>query len=212
MENANNKINLIGTVTTEPEFSHEVLGEGFYKFYIKCSRKSTSVDTLPVLVSDRFPCFKDIKTGSFVEITGDIRSYNKHTEEKNKLILTVFARSISVVEDVENAVDYCEYNNNATLEGYICKPPVYRTTPNGRDIADVMIAVNRPYSKSDYIPCIAWGRNARFVGGLEVGDKIAVTGRFQSREYEKKIGNEVETRTAYELSVAKIGIIAESEE
>lgn len=212
MEIANNKINLVGTVTSEPEFSHEIIGEGFYSFYIKCSRKSSNVDTIPVLVSDRFPCFKDIKAGAFAEITGQIRSYNKHTEVKNKLILSVFAQSVSIVEDIESATESCEYNNNAELDGYICKLPIYRTTPQGREIADFILAVNRPYGKSDYIPCIAWGRNARFVGNLNVGDKIAVAGRFQSREYEKKIGDAAETRTAYELSTAKIALVAGSEE
>ena len=204
MENAinNNNIILTGTVEKEPEYSHEVFGEGYYVFMLNCSRKSGNKDILPVMISDRLVDIKEIKAGQFVSAAGQVRSYNKHIDNiKSRIILSVFAREIEFLtqDDTEKYVDLVK------IDGYVCKPPTYRKTPLGREITDIFIAVNRLYGKSDYIPCIAWGRNARFAANLELGEHIQIQGRFQSREYTKKISDsEVETRTAYEVSVSKI--------
>lgn len=209
MENA---INLVGVVEREPEYSHEVFGEGYYIFMIKCSRTSGNKDVLPVMISDRLTDINEIKVGQVVTVSGQIRSFNKHTDNmKSKLILSVFTKEFEVLtQDPEELPE--DNTNMVILDAYICKPPIYRCTPKGREIADILVAVNRPYGKTDYIPCIAWGRNARFVGGLETGEHIQIQGRFQSREYSKKISdNEVETRTAYEVSVSKIDYIEEGE-
>lgn len=208
MENAinNNNITLIGVVEKEAEYSHEVFGEGYYIFMIKCSRTSGNEDVLPVMISDRLTDIKEIKVGQAVAVLGQIRSFNKHTDNmKSKLILTVFAREFEVLTQVSEEFNTNINTNIVVLDAYICKPPIYRCTPKGREIADILVAVNRPYGKSDYIPCIAWGRNARFAGGLEAGEHIQIQGRFQSREYTKKISdNEIETRVAYEVSVSRI--------
>jgi len=215
MENAinNNNITLIGVVEKEAEYSHEVFGEGYYIFMIKCLRTSGNEDVLPVMISDRLTDIREIKVGQAVAVLGQIRSFNKHTDNmKSKLILTVFAREFEVLTQDSEELPFEDNTNMVTLDAYICKPPIYRCTPKGREIADILVAVNRPYGKSDYIPCIAWGRNARFVGGLETGEHIQIQGRFQSREYSKKISdNEVETRTAYEVSVSKIDYVEEGE-
>lgn len=215
MENAinNNNITLTGVVEREPEYSHEVLGEGFYVFMLKCSRTSGNKDTLPVMISDRLVDIKEIKVGQVVTVLGQIRSFNRHIDDvKSKLILSVFARELKILTQDATELSFEEDINTVMLDAHICKPPIYRCTPKGREIADILVAVNRPYGKSDYIPCIAWGRNARFVGGLEIGEHIQIQGRFQSREYAKKISdNEVETRTAYEVSVSKIDYAEEGE-
>lgn len=214
MENAiNNNITLAGVVEKEPKYSHEVFGEGYYIFMIKCSRTSGNEDVLPVMISDRLTDIKEIKVGQVVTVLGQIRSFNKHTDNmKSKLILTVFAREFEVLTQVSEEFNTNINTNIVVLDAYICKPPIYRCTPKGREIADILVAVNRPYGKSDYIPCIAWGRNARFAGGLEVGEHIQIQGRFQSREYSKKISdNEIETRVAYEVSVSKINYAEEGE-
>jgi single-stranded DNA-binding protein len=214
MENAinNNNITLVGVVEREPEYSHEVLGEGFYIFMLKCSRTSGNKDTLPVMISDRLTDIKEIKAGQVVSVAGQIRSFNRHIDDvKSKLILSVFARELELAQDATE-LSFEEDINTVILDGFVCKPPVYRCTPKGREIADILVAVNRPYGKSDYIPCIAWGRNARFAGGLEVGEHIQIQGRFQSREYTKKISdNEIETRVAYEVSVSRIDYAEEDE-
>lgn len=206
MENAiNNNITLAGVVEKEPEYSHEVLGEGFYIFMLKCSRTSGNKDTLPVMISERLTDITEIKVGQVVTVSGQIRSFNRHIDDvKSKLILSVFARELEILAQDATELSF-EDINTVMLDAHICKPPVYRCTPKGREIADILVAVNRPYGKSDYIPCIAWGRNARFAGELEVGEHIQVQGRFQSREYTKKISdNEIETRVAYEVSVSRI--------
>lgn len=207
----NNRAYILGKVAKKPVFSHEICGEGFYLFYIEVLRKSGSTDTLPVIVSERLISINRLDVDRTVVIDGQIRSYNKHTdnEEHSHLILSVFAREIDVLEDVEINPDV---NNAVEIVGHLCKPPIYRCTPKGREIADILVAVNRPYGKSDYIPCIVWGRNAKFAGRLETGEHIQIQGRFQSREYAKKISdNEVETRTAYEVSVSKIDYAEEGE-
>lgn len=207
----NNKVYMIGKIAKKPVFSHEVYSEGFYIFYIEAPRKSGNVDMLPVVVSERLVDINRLDVDRTVVIDGQIRSYNKHTdnEEHSHLILSVFAREIDVLEDVEINPDV---NNAVEIIGHLCKPPIYRYTPKGREIADILVAVNRPYGKSDYIPCIAWGRTAKFVGHLPVGTHIEMTGRFQSRPYAKKISeDEVENRVAYEVSVGRVEIIEEEE-
>lgn len=215
MENAinNNNITLAGVVEKEPEYSHEVFGEGYYIFMLKCSRTSGNKDTLPVMISDRLVDIREIKVGQVVTVLGQIRSFNRHIDDvKSKLILSVFARKFEVLAQDLEELPFENNTNMVILDAYICKPPVYRCTPKGREIADILVAVNRPYGKSDYIPCIAWGRNARFAGGLEVGEHIQIQGRFQSREYTKRISDsEVETRTAYEVSVSRIDYAEEDE-
>lgn len=195
----NNKIYLEGKVVSELEFSHEMYGEGFYTFNLEVPRLSESKDNLFITVSERLIVGMEITVGSMLVVEGQLRSYNKFVDGSNRLILTVFARN----------VEFCEEKtknpNQIYLDGFICKEPVYRTTPFGREIADMLLAVNRSYNKSDYIPTIAWGRNSRFCQNLEVGDNIRVWGRLQSREYQKKI-NEEETikKVAYEVSISKM--------
>lgn len=195
----NNKIYLEGKVTSELEFSHEMYGEGFYTFNLDVMRLSDSVDTLNITVSERLLSDMQLIIGSDVIVEGQLRSYNKFIDGSNKLILTVFARNI------EPCMERSKNPNEIFLDGYICKEPIYRTTPFGREIADVLLAVNRAYNKSDYIPTIAWGRNSRFCQTLEVGDNIKVWGRLQSREYQKKVSeNEIIKKIAYEVSISKM--------
>ena len=195
----NNKIYLEGKVTSELEFSHEMYGEGFYTFNLDVMRLSDSVDTLNITVSERLLSDMQLIIGSDVIVEGQLRSYNKFIDGSNKLILTVFARNI------EPCMERSKNPNEIFLDGYICKEPVYRTTPFGREIADLLLAVNRSYNKSDYIPTIAWGRNSRFCKTLEVGDNIRIWGRLQSREYQKKVSeNEVIKKIAYEVSISKM--------
>lgn len=188
-----------GFVLSEAEFSHEVYGEGFYNFLVEVPRLSEASDKIPVTISERLLSPESLEIGSRISITGQFRSYNNYSDTGSKLLLTLFAREIVFTdEDVKTP-------NEIILTGFICKPPVYRHTPFGREIADILLAVNRSYNKSDYIPCIAWGRNARFCQGLEVGNKIRLTGRIQSREYKKRVGeDEFITKTAYEVSVIKL--------
>ena len=194
----NNKVYLKGEIVTEAKFSHEMYGEGFYEMDILVKRLSGQADILPVTISERLIESGNIKVGSVLSALGQFRSYNKLIDGKSKLMLTVFVREI--LEE-----DYLSNPNSIVLSGYICKPPIYRTTPFNREIADVLIAVNRAYNKSDYIPCIAWGRNARFVKNLSVGERVALSGRIQSREYQKKLSEtEIKTMTAYEVSISKL--------
>lgn len=198
-----NKVVLNGTNAEEFQFSHEIYGEGFYMAKITVERDSGISDIIPIMVSERLADVKGSWTGQVVRITGQFRSYNKHEENKNRLVLSVFAREFEVWEDDGTIKPIDE--NSIFLDGYICKQPIYRKTPLGREIADILLAVNRPYGKSDYIPCIAWGRNARHISGFNIGDNVQLWGRIQSREYTKKISeNEVEERTAYEVSVQKL--------
>ncbi len=193
----NNRVYFCGEIVTEATFSHEVYGEGFYEFYVKVLRLSGQADILPVTVSERLIKGNDLTIGSRICAVGQFRSYNKLEGGKSRLMLTVFVREL--VEPIS------QNPNSIVLSGYICKPPVYRTTPFNREIADLLVAVNRAYNKSDYIPCIAWGRNARFVQTLKVGDRIALSGRIQSREYQKRLSDEeTVTMTAYEVSVSKL--------
>jgi single-stranded DNA-binding protein len=200
----NNKIELCGVITSVPELNHKTYGENFYGFRLSCSRKSTEKDMLPIIVSDRLVEIKDLQVGKKISVKGQVRTFNKHiSDDKRKLLIMVFARDVWEVEEESESAP--EFNNNVKLSGYICKPPVYRVTPKGREIADVLIAVNRTYGKSDYIPCITWGRNARYTGNLDVGTRVDVEGRLQSREYTKKLDDGTEEiRTAYEISVSRI--------
>ncbi|MDR2904236.1 MAG: single-stranded DNA-binding protein [Clostridiales bacterium] len=198
----NNSIGIIGVISSEYVFSHEVFGEGFYNISVDVSRLSENSDVLPVTISERLMDKKDFEIGTLIYITGQIRSYNNYVEHenRNKLVLTIFARDYKVLD-----IDANENPNDVYLNGYVCKPPVYRTTPFGREIADLLLAVNRSYNKSDYIPCISWGRNARFASKLIVGDNIKIWGRMQSRNYQKKLEDgEVLEKTAYEVSVSKL--------
>ncbi|MBO7149710.1 MAG: single-stranded DNA-binding protein [Clostridia bacterium] len=194
----NNKVFISGEILTEAVFSHEVYGEGFYEMNVLVKRLSGQGDVLPVTISERLISDRDLKVGVTINALGQFRSYNKLVGGKSKLMLTVFVREL--LDEVPS-----RNPNSIVLTGYICKQPIYRTTPFNREIADILIAVNRSYNKSDYIPCIAWGRNARFAKNLAVGDKIAVSGRIQSREYQKKItDDDIKILTAYEVSISKL--------
>ena len=202
----NNQVTIMGEIVSAFRFSHEVFGEGFYMVDVSVKRLSNSEDTIPVMISERLIDVTEDYTGEFIVVNGQFRSYNKHDELKNRLVLSVFARE---VEFIEEELDGAK-TNNIMLDGYICKLPVYRKTPLGREIADLLIAVNRPYGKSDYIPCICWGRNARFASAFEVGNHVQVFGRIQSREYVKKLSETAtEKRTAYEVSVSKLECLDE---
>lgn len=193
----NNKVYIAGTVLTEPKFSYEVFGEGFYEFMLEVKRLSDATDEIPITISERLLNNQNISVGSKIAGNGQFRSYNKLVDEKSKLMLTVFIRELVPYDENENP-------NQIELTGFVCKEPIYRTTPFKREISDVLIAVNRSYNKSDYLPCIAWGRNAKFVRDLSVGDKLNLVGRIQSRIYQKKIGDQVEDKVAYEISLSKV--------
>lgn len=197
----NNQVSIVGEVVSEFTFSHEVFGEGFYMLNVSVRRLSDSCDVIPLMISERLIDVNGDYRGEYIRAAGQFRSYNRHEEKKNRLVLSVFVRELEFIdEEVENAK-----TNQIFLDGFICKMPVYRKTPLGREIADILLAVNRPYGKSDYIPCICWGRNARFASGFEVGGHTQIWGRIQSREYMKKIDEEEsERRVAYEVSVSKL--------
>ena len=197
----NNKVSVIGEIISGFTFSHEVFGEGFYLVNVAVSRLSEQADIIPLMISERLLDVKEDYIGCTVEAIGQFRSYNRHEGTKNRLMLSVFVREIHFMDEF---TDYTK-TNQIFLDGYICKAPIYRKTPLGREIADLLLAVNRPYGKSDYIPCICWGRNARYASAFEVGGHVLIWGRIQSREYMKRIGeNETEKRVAYEVSVSKL--------
>lgn len=203
-----NQVTIIGEVASEFVFSHEVFGEAFYTVDVSVKRLSDTYDQIPVLISERLIEVNKDYEGYGIKVTGEFRSYNKHEEGmKNRLVLSVFAREIEFVDDEEELLDGLK-TNIIILDGYICKKPLYRKTPLGREITDILLAVNRPYGKSDYLPCLLWGRNAKFASGFEVGEHVKVTGRIQSREYTKKISEtESELRVAYEVSVSKVEVV-----
>ena len=212
----NNNLTLVGKVVSEKKFSHEIYGEKFYLFDIEIPRLSEISDIIPVTISERLIDEEKLSIGARVLIKGQFRSYNSYENEKNKLILTVFAKDIvfesELSEEEREDIKKQQLSNEVILMGYICKKPVYRQTPFGREIADILIAVNRAYNKSDYIPAIAWGRTARFCQNIEVGTEVRVIGRVQSRTYEKKFEDgTVETRTAYELSIGSLEVVNEKE-
>ena len=197
----NNQVTIMGEVISAFSFSHEVFGEGFYMVDVLVKRLSNSDDRIPLMISERLIDVTQDYEGEYIMVSGQFRSYNRHEEQKNRLVLSVFVREVEFVEEEMDGAK----TNSILLDGYICKAPVYRKTPLGREIADLLLAVNRPYGKSDYIPCICWGRNARYASGFEVGAHVQVLGRIQSREYIKKISEiETEKRVAYEVSVSKL--------
>lgn len=197
----NNQVVIMGEIVSPFTFSHQVFGEGFYLVNVMVKRLSESQDIIPVMVSERLVDVSQDYQGEWICISGQFRSYNRHEGTKNRLVLSVFVREVRFMEEF---TDYTK-TNQIFLDGYICKEPVYRKTPLGREIADLLVAVNRPYGKSDYIPCIAWGRNARYASGFGVGTRILIWGRVQSREYTKKVSEtECEKRVAYEVSVSKL--------
>lgn len=205
----NNQLVLVGKVTSEKRFSHEIYGEKFYIFDLSIPRLSGNADNIPITISERLLTENGLPIDSKISVNGQFRSYNCYQGEKNRLILTVFAKEIEFIENQEEIpVGKDITTNEVVLDGYICKKPIYRKTPFGREIADILLAVNRSYNKSDYIPCIAWGRNAKFCETVPVGAEIRVIGRVQSREYEKKYEDgTVEKRVAYEVSASSLEII-----
>jgi len=197
----NNNVELVGEIVSDFRFSHEVYGERFYLVDVAVKRMSETIDYLPLLISEYLIDVNTNHIGEIIHVTGQFRSYNRHEELKNRLVLSVFVLEIEFIEEETEEMK----SNQILLDGYICKDPIYRKTPLGREIADLLVAVNRSYGKSDYIPCICWGRNARFAARFEVGVHVQIWGRIQSREYVKRLNeDEVEKRTAYEVSVSKI--------
>ena len=204
----NNHLILVGKIVSEKSYSHEIYGEKFYVFNLEVVRLSSTVDIIPITISERLLTDLDIEIGKHVTIEGQFRSYNNYENERNRLVLTVFAKEIRETENADE--DKKEVTNEVVLVGYICKKPIYRQTPFGREIADILLAVNRAYNKSDYIPSIAWGRNARFCQNLEVGTEVKISGRVQSRNYEKKLADgSTENRVAYEVSIASMEVVDE---
>ena len=204
----NNYLVLIGKIISDKTFSHEIYGESFYIFNLEVPRLSGNEDIIPITISERLIANFDLTIGRKVVIEGQFRSYNSYENERNRLVLTVFAKDIIDYkeEQEENA------SNEVVLNGYVCKKPIYRKTPFGREISDILLAVNRAYNKSDYIPCIAWGRNARFCENMEVGTEVKVVGRVQSRTYEKKFEDgRTEQRVAYEVSIGSLEVINKDE-
>ena len=200
----NNRVTVMGEIVSEFSFSHEIFGEGFYMVDVRVKRLSESYDVIPVMVSERLLDVNADYRGMNICVGGQFRSYNRQEERKNKLVLSVFAREIDFMEELEES----SRTNQIFLDGYICKEPIYRKTPLGREIADVLLAVNRPYGKSDYIPCICWGRNARYASSFRVGERCVVWGRIQSREYVKRLEDEqIEQRVAFEVSVSKLELM-----
>ena len=211
----NNHLVLVGKVTSDKRFSHEIYGEKFYIFNLNVPRLSGNDDVIPVTISERLIPNGDLALNSKITIEGQFRSYNNYTDGRNKLVLTVFAKDLKFLEDQDSEIEAKKdfTSNEVTLIGYICKKPIYRQTPFGREIADILLAVNRAYSKSDYIPCIAWGRTARFCENMEVGTEIKLIGRVQSRKYEKKYEDgTVEEKIAYEVSVSSLEVVNQGDE
>ncbi|MDE5600923.1 MAG: single-stranded DNA-binding protein [Clostridia bacterium] len=196
----NNKVRLTGKIASEPQFSHEIMGEGFYDLTLAVKRLSGQEDMIPITISERLMEGESLEIGNLIGVIGQLRSYNKYVENKSKLVLRVFVRELAEPDEDEP--------NTIEIDGFVCKQPVYRTTPFKREIADMLIAVNRAYNKSDYIPAIAWGRNARYAGSFDVGERVRIVGRIQSRVYQKQLDDGViEERTAYEVSVSKLDVL-----
>ncbi len=206
----NNHLVLVGKVTSDKRFSHEIYGEKFYIFDLAVPRLSGNADIIPITVSERLLSINELKIDSKITVEGQFRSYNSYENERNKLVLTVFAKDIKFMENQEAEIEVSKdvVSNEVKLNGYICKKPIYRQTPFGREISDLLLAVNRAYNKSDYIPCIAWGRNARFCENIPVGTEVKIIGRVQSRTYEKKFedGSAI-TKIAYEVSVSSLEVV-----
>lgn len=210
----NNHLVLVGKVTSDKKFSHEIYGEKFYIFDLEVPRLSGNADIIPITISERLLESEDLEINKKVIVEGQFRSYNSYQNERNKLVLTVFAKDIKFVENQDEEIQASKdfVSNEVTLNGYICKKPIYRQTPFGREIADLLLAVNRAYNKSDYIPCIAWGRNARFCENIEVGTEVKIIGRVQSRTYEKKYEDGTsETKVAYEVSISSLEVVKQDD-
>ena len=206
----NNHIILVGKVTSDKTFSHEIYGEKFYIFNLSVPRLSGNADIIPITISERLLELEDLAIDKKIIVEGQFRSYNSYENEKNRLVLTVFAKEVKFVENQDEEIEVSKdfTSNEVVLNGYICKKPIYRQTPFGREISDILLAVNRAYNKSDYIPCIAWGRNARFCENIAVGTEVKIVGRVQSRSYEKKYEDgRTETKIAYEVSVASLEVV-----
>lgn len=211
----NNHLVLVGKVTSDKSFSHEIYGEKFYIFNLEVPRLSGNADIIPITISERLLETEDLAIDKKVIVEGQFRSYNSYQNERNKLVLTVFAKDVKFVENQEEEIQASKdfVSNEVILNGYICKKPIYRQTPFGREIADLLLAVNRAYNKSDYIPCIAWGRNARFCENIEVGTEVKIIGRVQSRTYEKKYEDGTsETKVAYEVSISSLEVVKQGED
>ncbi len=211
----NNSLVLVGKITDEKKFSHEIYGEKFYSFNLSVPRLSGNADIIPITISERLFKEDELVVDKKVRVRGQFRSYNSYEKEKNRLILTVFAKDVEFLENQEEEVTASKdfLSNEVVLVGYICKAPIYRQTPFGREIADILLAVNRAYNKSDYIPCIAWGRNARFCSKMDVGTEVRLIGRVQSRNYEKKHEDgTIEPRVAYEVSIASLELVNQDDD
>ena len=209
-----NQLILVGKVTSEKRISHEIYGEKFYIFDLSVPRLSGNADIIPITISERLLIEDNLSVGKNVIIEGQFRSYNSYENERSRLVLTVFAKEIKFAENQEEDFKPSKENtsNEVILDGFICKKPIYRKTPFGREIADILLAVNRAYNKSDYIPCIAWGRNARFCENIPIGTEVRIIGRVQSRQYEKKYEDGTsEIKVAYEVSVASLEVIDKAE-
>ena len=211
----NNHLVLVGKVTSDKRFSHEIYGEKFYIFDLEVPRLSGNADIIPITISERLLESDDLAINKKIIVEGQFRSYNSYQNERNKLVLTVFAKDVKFAENQEEEIQASKdfVSNEVILNGYICKKPIYRQTPFGREIADLLLAVNRAYNKSDYIPCIAWGRNARFCENIEVGTEVRIIGRVQSRTYEKKYEDgTVETKVAYEVSISSLEVVKQEDD
>lgn len=211
----NNHLVLVGKVTSDKKFSHEIYGEKFYIFDLEVPRLSGNADIIPITISERLLEKEDLEIDKKIIVEGQFRSYNSYQNERNKLVLTVFAKDVKFIENQDEEIQASKdfVSNEVTLNGYICKKPIYRQTPFGREIADLLLAVNRAYNKSDYIPCIAWGRNARFCENIEVGTEVKVVGRVQSRTYEKKYEDGTsKTKVAYEVSISSLEIVKQDDD
>ena len=211
----NNHLVLVGKVTSDKKFSHEIYGEKFYIFDLEVPRLSGNADIIPITISERLLEKEDLEIDKKIIVEGQFRSYNSYQNERNKLVLTVFAKDVKFIENQDEEIQASKdfVSNEVTLNGYICKKPIYRQTPFGREIADLLLAVNRAYNKSDYIPCISLGRNARFCENIEVGTEVKVVGRVQSRTYEKKYEDGTsETKVAYEVSISSLEIVKQDDD
>jgi len=210
----NNHIILVGKVTSDKKFSHEIYGEKFYIFNLSVPRLSGNADIIPITISERLLELEDLEMNKKIIVEGQFRSYNSYENDRNRLVLTVFAKEVRFVENQEEEIEVSKdfISNEVILNGFICKKPIYRQTPFGREISDILLAVNRAYNKSDYIPCIAWGRNARFCENIPVGTEVKIIGRVQSRTYEKKYDDgRVENKVAYEVSVASLEVVNQND-
>ena len=210
----NNHIIFVGKVTSDKKFSHEIYGEKFYIFNLSVPRLSGNADIIPITISERLLELEDLEMNKKIIVEGQFRSYNSYENDRNRLVLTVFAKEVKFVENQEEEIEVSKdfISNEVILNGFICKKPIYRQTPFGREISDILLAVNRAYNKSDYIPCIAWGRNARFCENIPVGTEVKIIGRVQSRTYEKKYDDgRVENKVAYEVSVASLEVVNQND-